>query len=67
MKYNKLKGKIVEKYGTQKKFAQAINEYNSSVSGKLTGRIGFTRADILKWSKALDISTEDIGTFYFAE
>ena len=36
--YNKLRGRIVEKFGTQDKFAEALNVTKQWVSMKMTGK-----------------------------
>lgn len=63
----KLRGRIIEKYGSQSKFAEAINSSNVMVSGKLTGIRSMTYDDVSKWARALDISTSDIGIYFFYE
>lgn len=64
--YNRLRGRIIEKFGTQGKFAEAIGRSRVSVSEKMTGKSGFSQKDIELWSDKLDIKSEDIGLFYFA-
>lgn len=64
--YSKLKGRIVEKYNTLSGFADVLGIKVQTVSAKLRGRMTITKADIIKWSKLLDISTEDIGVYFFA-
>ena len=63
--YSKLKGRIVEKYNTLSGFADVLGIKVQTVSAKLRGRMSITKADIIKWSKLLDISTEDIGVYFF--
>lgn len=63
--YNKLKGKIVEKYGTRKAFAAAVGISENSLSLKLNGKTGFSQEDIEKWSKLLGISFDEYPSFYF--
>ena len=64
-RYNKLRGRIVEKYGTQSKFAEALGLSNNSLSNKLNCKIGFSQEDILKWSELLDISSGDFYEYFF--
>lgn len=64
--YNKLRGRIVEKYGTQEKFATALGISKQSLSFKMTGKVGFSQADIIKWCELLDISTDRISDYFFA-
>lgn len=64
--YSKLRGRIVEKYGTIKAFAEALGVSNVTISEKLNNKVGITRKDIETWSNILDISECDYGVFYFA-
>lgn len=64
--YKKLKGRIVEKYGTQKEFARHINRSTVSVSQKLNGLKGFSQKDIEKWAEALDIPNKEYAAYFFA-
>lgn len=64
-RYNKLRGRIVEKYGTQGKFAEALGLSNNSLSNKLNCKIGFSQDDILKWAELLDISSSDFYEYFF--
>ncbi len=63
--YRKLKGKIVEKYGTQKAFADALDISENSLSLKLNGKTGFSQKDIVKWSLLLGIDQAEYQSFYF--
>lgn len=67
MRFNKLRGRIVEKYGTMCKFAEKIRTTRQTVSQKLTGKIEFSRDDIQRWAGALDIDTNEIGVFFFEQ
>lgn len=64
--YRKLKGRIVEKYGTMAAFAEALGLSKQSLSLKMTGKVGLSQEDIEQWSELLDIKLEDYGIFYFA-
>ena len=63
--YAKLRGKIIEKYGTQGKFAEAIGISENSLSKKMTCVTGISQDDILLWSKLLDIDISQIGEFFY--
>lgn len=67
MPYRKLRGRIIEKYGTYGKFAEALGKTKQAVSRKLTGGVEFTREDIIKWCELLDIEIADIGLFFYAQ
>ena len=64
--YNKLKGRIVEKFGTRGKFAEFLGVSDVTVSKKLTGRIQFDQEDIVAWCDALDIDISEAGDYFFA-
>lgn len=64
-RFNKLRGRIVEKYGTQSQFAQAIGISKNALSKKMTGRTGLTQDDILQWAEMLEIERSEIGDYFF--
>ena len=63
---SKLAGRIVEKYGTRSAFAEAIGVNVATISSKLRGRASISTQDIIKWSGALGIGTDDIGIYFFS-
>ena len=64
--YNKLRGRIAEKFGTQGKLAEALNVSEMTVSKKLNGKVQFDQKDIVTWCEALDIPVPDAGNYFFA-
>lgn len=64
--YNKLRGRIIEKYGSMDSFADAIGLSTVSLSKKLNNKVGISREEIIHWSELLDIPAEEYGAFYFA-
>lgn len=66
LKYAKLRGRIVEKYGTIGSFGDALGLSAVSMSKKLTGVTGFSQADIIKWCDLLEINIDDVGAYFFA-
>ena len=44
--YSKLRGRIIEKLGTIKNYAKAINLSETSISNKLSNRIAFSQDEI---------------------
>lgn len=64
-KYQKLRGRIIEKFGTLKAFSKVIGISYVSLSNKMRGKTEISTADIVEWSKYLDISIEEYGIFYF--
>lgn len=65
--YSKLRGRIVEKYGTQGKFAEANDMSDRSISLKLNNGIGLSQEEIIDWCKKLDICISDIPAYFFKE
>lgn len=63
--YNKLRGRIVEKFGTQREFAKKLGTAEQTVNAKLAGRIKFSIADVLKWAELLEIDQNEIGIYFF--
>lgn len=62
----KLRGKIIEKFGTYKAFAEALGVDSAAVSQKLNNIVGITQDDVIKWSKVLELELEEIGPIFFA-
>lgn len=63
--YNKLRGRIVEKYGSQEMFAKEIGISQNSLSLKMTGKTGISQKDIALWADLLDIAKEDYVDYFF--
>lgn len=64
--YSKLRGRIVEKFGTYAAFFKKLDITEVQASKKLNGRAGFSQEDIVKWSDLLEISLEEMGLFFCA-
>ena len=64
--YPKLRGRIVEKYGTIKAFAEAAGLTATATSLKLTGKTAFDAPTIQKWCDLLDIPISEAGLYFFA-
>lgn len=67
--YSKLKGRITEKFGSQKNFAIACGYAENTVSNKLSGKMKISTDDIVNWSKPelLDIPSVEIPEYFFKE
>ena len=63
--YDKLRGRIIEKYGTQGKFAEKLGISKNSMSKKMNCEKGFSQDDIIVWSELLDIEKEEYGAYFF--
>lgn len=62
---SKLRGRIVEKYGSQVRFADAVGCSLSFLSQYLNGKKKLDQARIDKWANALDIDSADIYNYFF--
>lgn len=63
--YSKLKGKIVEVYGSQEKLAKVLDLSNQSISNKMTNKVPFKTNEIEKLVELLGIDPQDIGVYFF--
>lgn len=64
-KYAKLRGRIVEKFGTIRAFADEIGMTTAGMSKKLTGKAGFSQQDIENWAYKLDIPKNEYIDYFF--
>ena len=64
--YSKLKGRIVEKCGTQRDFAKAMNLSYRSISLKLNNKVAWSQDDIQKAMEVLSFEPEEIQNYFFA-
>ena len=64
--YNKLRGKIVEVFGTQAQFADAMGWSERTLSLKMNGTRSWKQTDICKAIKLLSLRMEDIPVYFFA-
>lgn len=65
MSFSKLRGRIREKFGTQEPFAVAMDMSPATLSGKLTEKTEWTKSEIEKACKLLDIRVEKIHEYFF--
>jgi|BioPla2DNA2_1021312.scaffolds.fasta_scaffold143024_2 hypothetical protein len=63
--YQKLLGKVIEKYGKQYVFAKAMSWSERTCSKKLTGQIEWRQSEILKACKLLGITENEVVTYFF--
>ena len=64
MKRLKLRGRIIERYGTIGAFADAIGISRCTATNVLKGKTTPTQKSIPKWCNALDIDLRDVGIFF---
>ncbi len=65
--YDKLRGKIVEKFKTQGAFAEAMGLSERTISLKLNNKIFFTQLEIKTAAELLDIKISEIEKFFFTD
>ena len=63
--YNKLKGRIIEIFGSQYEFAKAMNWSEKTLSLKLNGKVPWKQNDILKAVSLLKLTENDIQEYFF--
>jgi transcriptional regulator with XRE-family HTH domain len=65
--YSKLKGRMIEKFGSQRGFAEKLGISEVYLSQKMVGKRGLTLDDIENWSNELDIPSSEIGVYCFSK
>lgn len=65
--YSKLKGRIIEKYDSQRSFANAMEWSERTLSLKLNGKLFWKQSDIYKAVNLLELSADDIQDYFFKE
>jgi len=63
--YSKLEGRIVEKFGTRKNFAEAFGTSERTMSLKLNNRVPWKQDEMQKASNLLDFPESDIQAYFF--
>ena len=63
--YSKLRGRIIEKCGTNAIFAKKMGWSERTMSLKINCRIQWKQDEILKATRILDLRIEDIQTYFF--
>lgn len=63
--YKRLRGRIVEKFTSQARFAKAMGMSSQMVCARLTGRSTFTPGEIWYACELLGIKDEAIGYYFF--
>lgn len=63
--FQKLRGKIIEKYNSITAFAQAFGVSQNTFSKKMNNRVKFSANDIIKIVNMLDIPESEINEYFF--
>lgn len=65
--FNKLRGRIIEKYGTQTAFVEVFGVSENTFSKKMNNRVRFNSDDIIKITQLLEIPESEIGEYFFCK
>lgn len=63
--YSKLRGRIIEKYGSQSKFAEHMECSERTMSLKMLGKVEWKQSEIHKAVILLDLKDQDICSYFF--
>lgn len=63
--YRKLRGRIIEKYGSLKNYASEMGLTSTQISRYMNGRAVFTREKMLLWGEKLGIEKEEFASYFF--
>lgn len=63
--YDKLTGKIIEKYKTRENFATQIPMSVPTLINKLSGKVDFKNKEVFKICELLDIPLEQMQYFFY--
>ena len=67
--FDKVRGRIREKLGSEAKFAEMIGTSPTSLSAKFNNKSDFTASEIMRAcdEEVLDISLEEMGRYFFTK
>lgn len=65
MDYSKLRGKIIEKYGSQMSFAKAMGVSERTLSLKMSGKRDWKQHEMRLAINLLGLSEQDIIDYFF--
>lgn len=63
--YNKLKGRIVEKFGTVDKFSTKAKMSATTIGRKLSGKSLWSQDEIMTVCELLEIPMDEMTTYFF--
>lgn len=63
--YSKLNGRIIEKCGTQAKFAERMGLSERTVSLKLNNKVAWRQPEMQKAASILEFSEAEIQSYFF--
>lgn len=63
--YSKLRGRIIEKFGSQMSFAKAMDISERTLSLKMSGKRTWKQQEICLAINLLELSNDDIQDYFF--
>ena len=63
--YAKLKGRIIEKMGSQTNFAKALGESDRTLSLKMRNKVVWRKDEIAKAMEILSIPSDGVAKYFF--
>lgn len=65
--YSKLRGRIIEIFGTQRDFAEALGVSPQTITCKMKGYVEWSQEDIAKVIEILNIDPREIHVYFFTK
>lgn len=62
--HSKLRGKIYEKFRSQRQFAQALGISPATLNHRLSGKLPFTAPEMFKAIRLLEIDPSEISKYF---
>lgn len=62
---SKLRGRIIEKFGSQGRFAEEVKRSQAFISEVLNGKAYLEQRDIDLWANLLDVSGNELNDYFF--
>ena len=63
--FSKLRGRIIEKFGSQAEFSKVLGVSENVLSKKMQNKVRFTSDDVTTISELLGIQQNEIGVYFF--
>ena len=63
--FSKLRGKIIEQFGTLDKFSQRLGTTSTTLGRKLSGKSEWTQREITKSCELLGIPANELTDYFF--
>jgi len=65
--FQRLRGKIVERFANLKGFADYLGVSSTTISRKVNKQVTLTREEIEEWANILGIPKDKIGYYFFED